>query len=373
MYSWIAVLFALCMAVLSWMTARVSRRRLLFGMMGCIGAVLVANTAALLFQHLHAVDLTEFYSFLFISSELARSLVGFQIWIVAGGICYTSRTKVLFPLLAASAILGDITGGFAVRLLGSLLPPYQLYGLSVVNMAAVILALRPLVRRYFVASEGGKSAGEAAPLSENLRFFVRSSYLRLLFLLSVVVLALYTAMHYAFNVIAREHYPTESEITEFFGLFYGVTGVATLVVTTFLLRLILWWLGTGNIYLWVCLSYTVIAGILLTAFEGILPLGVVAAVFLINLLSFLLLDSVVAPTYQVLIKLVPARNRSSLKDAVKWNRRSQPQRNPPARGPQPLQRRRALPRPPQHDRPRVSNDAADDNDDPEAAHAASDL
>ncbi len=159
MYTWIAVLFSLSMALLSWLTAKVPRQRLLFGLLSAVALLLVFNTGMLLLEHqgrnlgfLH----DGFYSFLFISSELARSLVGFQIWIVAGGICYTSRAKVLFPLLAASATLGDIAGGFVVRVLGTLLESYQLYGLSALNMALVILLMRALVRRYFISQQEGE-------------------------------------------------------------------------------------------------------------------------------------------------------------------------------------------------------------------------
>ena len=309
MYSWIAVLFSLSMALLSWLTAKTSRQGLLFGLMGSVGLLLALNTGMLLVEHHWAIDLrrTGFYSFLFVSSELARSLAGFHIWIVAGGICYTSRAKVLFPLLAASAILGDISGGFAVRLLGPLLQSYQLYGLSVLNMALIVGFLRPLVRRYFISPQGEEGA-EAATLSENLRYFSRSNYLKLLFLLSIAVLALYTAIHYGFNVVARTHYPSEAEITGFFGLFFGTTGVATLIVSFFLLRLILRWLGTGNVYLWVCVAYGLIALVLLGVFQGTVVLPQVGMIFIFNLLNYLILDSIVAPTYQVLIKMVSQRH-----------------------------------------------------------------
>lgn len=310
MYTWIAVVFSLCMALLSWLTAKVARQRLLFALLAAGGLVLVFNTGMLALEHRGAALGflgPIFYPLLFISSELARSLVGFQIWIVAGYICYTSRAKVLFPLLAASATLGDIGGGFVVRFLGNLLESYQLYGLSALNMGLVIILMRSLSRRYFVdqQEEGGEGG---ASLTENLRYIGRSTFLQLLFVLSIAVFALYTTIHYGFNVIGREYYPSEREITSLFGLFYGVTGIGTLVVTTLLLQRLLRWLGTGNVYLWVCAIYGLVALVLLGVFEGVVALPPVGAIFAFNLINFLLLDSVVAPTYQVLIKMVPQRH-----------------------------------------------------------------
>ena len=310
MYTWIAVVFSLCMALLSWLSAKVARQRLLFALLAGGGLVLIFNTGLLILEHRGtALGFLGpiFYPLLFISSELARSLVGFQIWIVAGYICYTSRAKVLFPLLAASATLGDIGGGFVVRFLGNLLESYQLYGLSALNMGLVILLMRSLSRRYFVdqQEEGGEGG---ASLIENLRYIGRSPFLQLLFVLSIAVFALYTSIHYGFNVIGREYFPSEREITGLFGLFYGVTGIGTLVVTTLLLQRLLRWLGTGNVYLWVCAIYGVVALVLLGVFEGAVPLPPVGAIFVFNLINFLLLDSVVAPTYQVLIKMVPQRH-----------------------------------------------------------------
>jgi len=308
MYTWIAVVFSLSMAFLSWLTSKVARQRLLLGLMVFVASVLTANALLLLYEHRSAVGLgMQAYSFLFISSELARTLMNFQIWIVAGGICYTSRAKVLFPLLASSAVLGDIAGGFTVQLLSGLFAAHVLYALAVGNMVVVLFLLRLLLRRYFVVQDESED-GAGASMGENIRFFVRSPYLILLFILSVAVFALYTAIHYGFNVLGRQHFSTEAEITEFFGLFFGLTGIATLFVTTFLLQRLLRWLGTRNIYLWVGLVYALVVGLLLGVFEKALPVPIIAAIFAGNLLNYVLLDSVIAPAYQVLIKLVPARN-----------------------------------------------------------------
>jgi HEAT repeat protein len=308
MYTWIAVVFSASMALLSWLTAKVARQRLLIGLMVFVAVVLTANALILFYEFLGGGPLSvQIYSFLFVSSELARTLMNFQIWIVAGGICYTSRAKVLFPLLASSAVLGDITGGFVVRFLGEVLESHMLYALAVLNMVLILFLLRRLLRRYFVV-QGEGDGEEAATVGENMRYFARSPYLILLFVLSIAVFALYTAIHYGFNVVGRQYYSSEKEITEFFGLFFGLTGVATLFVTTFLLQRLLRWIGTGNVYLWVCVVYSVVAALLLAAFEGVLPLPIIAAIFAGNLVNYLLLDSVISPAYQVLIKLVPQRN-----------------------------------------------------------------
>jgi len=309
MYTWIAVVFSATMVLLSWLTNRFQRQRLLFGLLGVLGGVLLLNTAVLWAEHRGLVELagTGFYPFLFVSSEIARNLAGFQVWIAAGGICYSSRAKVLFPLLAASTTLGDITGGFLVRVLGSALLSHQVYGLTVINTGAVIALMRPLIRRYYVS---GTDAGgdEGASLAENLRFFARSTYLKLLFVLSLALYALYTAIHYGFNVVARQHYAGEGDITAFFGFFFGMAGVATLLTTTLLLRHVLRWLGVGSIYLWVCLAHVAAAAALVAVFGEYLPLPAVAVIFALNLLNYVLLDSIIAPSYQVLMKLVPERN-----------------------------------------------------------------
>ena len=239
MYTWIAVVFSLSMALLSWLTSKVARQRLLLGLMVFVAAALMTNALLLFYDHQSASALGgTAYAFLFVSSELARTLMNFQIWIVAGGICYTSRAKVLFPLLASSAVLGDIAGGFTVQLLSGLLAAHMLYALAVFNMVVVLFLLRQLLRRYFVVQEDGEEEAGAS-MGENLRYFLSTPYLLLLFVLSIAVFALYTAIHYGFNVLGREHFSTESEITEFFGLFFGLTGVATLLVTTFLLQRLL--------------------------------------------------------------------------------------------------------------------------------------
>lgn len=310
MYGWIAILFALTMVTLSWMTTRMPRQRLVFSLFAVLAMFLGLNTLILWWVQAAAgqASFEGFYSFLFISSELVRNIAGFQVWIVAGGICYTSRAKVLFPLLVASTTLGDIGGGFLVRVLSGVLDSWQVYGVAVINTAITIGLLRPLMRRYFVTPAGEGEDAVGASLSENLRYFAGSSYLRLLFVLSLVLFALYTAIHYGFNVVARTHYPDEGDITSFFGLFFGLAGVATLVTTTLLLRLLLRSLGAGNVYLWVCAVHAAVAVLLAAVFGGNLSLPPVTVILIVNLLNYVLLDAVIAPTYQVLMKLVPHRN-----------------------------------------------------------------
>jgi len=311
MYMWIAWLFSLTMVLLSYLTTKVRRERLIFGLLSFMVIVLAINAVLLwVDQGGDGAELagSGFYPFLFISSEIVRSMANFQIWIIAGGICFTSRAKVLFPLLAASTTLGDIGGGFLVGVLGVYLASHETYGLSVLNAIVVIMLLRPLMRRYFVSAVSEGEETEAATIGENLKYFAGSSYLKLLFILSLALFALYTAIHYGFNVVARQHYSSEGDITAFFGLFFGVAGVATLVVTTLALRRVLRWLGVGSLYMWVCVVHLAIALVLLSVFEGILPASIVAVIFVCNILNYVLLDSIIAPTYQVLIKLVPPRN-----------------------------------------------------------------
>ncbi|MBT6144415.1 MAG: hypothetical protein HOH74_03230, partial [Gemmatimonadetes bacterium] len=221
--------------------------------------------------------------------------------------------KVLFPLLAASTTLGDISGGFLVGALGRLdWASWQIYGLAAVNTLIVIGLLRPLMRRYFV-TPAGESSGGAASMRQNLDYFARSSYLRALFVLSLVLFALYTAIHYGFNVVARESFADEAQITGYFGAFFAIAGLATMLTTTFLLRHVLRWLGVGNVYLWVCIIHAVAAALLIGAFGQVVPLPVLAVIFAINLLNYVLLDAVIAPTYQVLMKLVPDRNADGVR------------------------------------------------------------
>ena len=74
MYTWIAVVFSLSMVLLSWLTAKVARQRLLFAMMGGVALVFAVNFGALSMESSGQLELgATYYSFLFVSSELGRS------------------------------------------------------------------------------------------------------------------------------------------------------------------------------------------------------------------------------------------------------------------------------------------------------------
>ena len=74
MYTWIAVVFSAIMVLLSWLTAKVARQRLLFAMMGGVALVFAVNAGALSMESSGQLELgATYYSFLFVSSELERN------------------------------------------------------------------------------------------------------------------------------------------------------------------------------------------------------------------------------------------------------------------------------------------------------------
>ena len=323
MYTWISILFSISMVMLSWITGIIARERLLYFLIAGIGVTLATNTMFLISEKVGFLSLPDsFYSFLFVSSELVRTILNFQIWIVAGGICFVSRAKVFFPILAACAVLGDIAGGTFVRLSSSALEAFELYAVATANIVVIFFLLRLCMRRFFVVTE--ETINAKSSLSENIRYILGSNYLLLLFGISLAIFAVYTTVHYGFNVVSVSYFQSaadsEEKITNFLGLFFASTGIATLIGTFFVLPPLFKWLGTRKIYFCVGVTYLFIATMLLGVFStNFVDSSIFAsvsdplfwplvAIFSGNLVSYLLLDSVVAPTYQVLVQLIPERN-----------------------------------------------------------------
>ena len=110
--------------------ARSDKRRLFFSFLLIVALLLLAERAAIL------LNLAALYPLLWLTINVAATLLGTLLWTTAGEICDTRQAKRLFPIFASASILGGLLGSFLTGPLARLVGTDNLILLCVLLLAA---------------------------------------------------------------------------------------------------------------------------------------------------------------------------------------------------------------------------------------------
>lgn len=205
---------------------------------------------------------------LFVAVPVAFAAVFAAAWLLAGDLfegAPTERLKVLYARIGAGSMVGGIVGGLAAKGVAHLLPPATLFGLGALMLLLVAASCALAHRRYAPESLGvaasisdaqpAEASGAAPTSAHGERALLTRPLVRLLVVIGG--LATISAMFIEFQFYAAVA-ASGSSGPQFFGSFYLLLNVASLVLQLWAGPALQGWLG--------------IAGTLL-----ILPLGVLGA------------------------------------------------------------------------------------------------
>lgn len=172
------------------------------------------------------------YPVIYLSVYIVFTLQTFVIWGTASTVFHARQSKRLFPLFAASGILGTALGGLLTRFVVPLLGTENLMLVWALSLAMTsvltVLSLRQAPPPRSRRSRGGPSVLAAFRLLGSHRL------VRWLSITSLVVTTLYFFLVYPFSVGAVEQFPDEGSLAGFFGLFSGSNTAAAFIVSLFL-------------------------------------------------------------------------------------------------------------------------------------------
>jgi len=294
------------------MSGRMKRARFLRVAYGIMAGLILINGLVLLLVKLNGgAPGALFYPFLLVSSMVVFFQLTPLIWLVAVDICPTQQAKRLFPILAGSSTIGCIIAGVVAK---GLAPA----GVEIIYClwAFFLLAGGYFLSRtiqYYIVPVNLTEAEESADLKDSIKSVYQSRFLLSMLGLLTFIMVLNFVMDYQFNTVARLAYHNEADLAGFLAVFLAISNLVAVVIELGFLSRIMAALGVGNIILLVTIGLG--SCFLLMVFLGTGPLAL-GTVFMGYLVTKIMVNVLGEPSYQLLFKVVPAKERDGVRFLV---------------------------------------------------------
>ena len=233
--AWMYVASAGAVSAAAWIYGRIMGRfRLDRIIAGTTAALVVAVGLARLAMAEH---LPFVYPAFYVLVEVMGSLLVIQFWSLANAIHNTRQGKRLFGVIGAGGVLANVVVGFGGAALVGVIGTENLLYVMMGNLAVCVVLVGVLGRRA-----RGELARERlsrpAPrrrrisLAQDGARVLGSKHLRIIAAMVVLTFVVTTLVDYQFKILARQAFD-KTQLTAFFSLLYGVTGIGSLVIQLF--------------------------------------------------------------------------------------------------------------------------------------------
>ena len=180
-----------------------------------------------------------FIPILYIWIEIITILSILQFWIIAGEIFNPRQAKRLFTIIGAGGSISGIGVGFSIKPFVYLFGPDNLL-LVTLFFIGLTVYLSQLLRPFFK-----KSNDKTENFNKEQTNFLSNSnpYIKGIAIMVGLSAFISKVIDYQFKIVASNTFPNQEQLISFFGSFYIITGVATLIMQFFITNLILRRLG----------------------------------------------------------------------------------------------------------------------------------
>jgi AAA family ATP:ADP antiporter len=222
----VAIVAGFLVSLFTRATAGLQRNRLIFVTNSVIAVTLVAMAPGLRLGWSWLAWALYFWSAVF------GLVIVAEFWLLANDLFNAREAKRLFPLIGAGAILGGVIGGgisgWLARPLGS---PALLYVIAAMLVLASFTA--HLAWRLRPAEARAEANQPSAPprFAEGLALLKKSSYLRLIAAMMVMMTICMTLVQWQYKGIAKNYFgDRRDDMTAFFGTLSAVLNLASFVI-----------------------------------------------------------------------------------------------------------------------------------------------
>ncbi|OPY62218.1 MAG: transcriptional activator FtrB [Pelotomaculum sp. PtaU1.Bin065] len=312
MYVFEAIGLLLVTGVIADMSGRMERPRFFRRVYGVMAGLVLVNGLILLFSKFTSVTLWPvYYPILLVSSMVIFFQLSPLIWLIAVDICPTQQAKRLFPILAGSSTIGCIAAGF----LGKLLAPLGVEFIYLLWALFLLIGGYFLFKtiRYYIVPLKLQGTEEGPNLKESILSVYQSRFLLNTLAFLTLIMTLYFLMDYQFNTIARMSYSNEADLAGFLAIFLAVSNIVAVIIELGFLNRIMERLGVSNVTLLVTAGVGFCYLLMIFLVTGPFVLG---AVFISYLITKIMVNVLGAPSYQLLFKVVPTRERDGVRFLV---------------------------------------------------------
>ncbi|MFA7077928.1 MAG: cyclic nucleotide-binding domain-containing protein [Syntrophomonas sp.] len=312
MYVLEAIGLLLVSVIIADMSGKMERPRFLRATYGIMAGLVSVNGLILLFSKLTSFALWPvYYPILLVSSMVVFFQLTPLIWLIAVDICPTQQAKRLFPLLAGSSTIGCIVAGIVAKLLAPVGVEIAYFFWAIFLLMGGIFLFKTI--RYYIAPLKIQSAEETTDLKSSISSVYHSRFLMSMLGLLTLIMTLNFVMDYQFNTVARLSYSNEAQLAGFLAGFLAVSNIVAVVIELGFLSRIMARLGVGNVILLVTAGLGFCFLLMVFLGSGPLALGMVFTGYLITKIMVNVLGE---PSYQLLFKVVPAKERDGVRFLV---------------------------------------------------------
>ena len=210
------------------------------------GTIIFFLLNLILFRELFKLNVDWFSALFYIWVSVYSVLLISQFWMTANVIYSAPQAKRLFGFIGSGGILGGITGGGITNSIATSIGTENLLLVSAGILIFIVFIADRLNSKTRITQVDSTADSKPEQQDESVsKIFLKSKHLQLIGIIITLNIMVSSFIDYEFNLIIEKSFSTIDERTAFFGSFFALMNVTSLIIQVFLTSMVLKRYGIG--------------------------------------------------------------------------------------------------------------------------------